>query len=904
MNDAPRAPRPVRIACVVYGAAVRLFPPGFRRRFGTELTGAFAASARDRYAQSGLVGVVRLAARASLDGLVQAVGERWADWRGREPGLGQLTAAARVPGTGSQGPRTRALEALGQDVRFALRVLRRMPGFSAAVILTVALGTGAATTIFAVVRGVVLRPLPFPDSERVVRLCETNPSVGAWCGSSPANVADWVRQVPALESAGVARSEPFIGVESGASYGVRGGIASPGFFRVLRVQPVQGRLFTEADLPAGANQVVIVSDRFWRRHLNADPEAVGRVVVLDGRACRVAGVLAPDAYLPTFDVVDVWKPLTASVDDTSDRSWRGFLAIGRLADGASEAQLDAQLDAARARLTAAYPAANAGWGVRTVGLREDLVGSISATLWVFQVAVGFILLIACANVAGLLLVRATARAPEFAVRASLGAGTGRLVRQLLTESLVFSLAGGALGFALAALAIRAFVSLAPPTIPRLDAVSIDGTVALVSLALVALSAAVFGLPPARQASRADLAAVTKGLRHTRSGETRLRSVLVVGELALALVLLIGAGLVGRAFTRLLSWDSGFDRAGVAESWMLAPADRYPTTAAAVRVLEHIRDAAATVPGVRHAALGSAGPLFGGEETGTAAVDGRAATEASPTIRWYDVGPGYFGTLGRRLVQGRDIRADDVAGSAPVAVVNQALVHRVFRDASPIGHEITVAEHASRIVGVVSDIRAYPPGQPGASEIFWPIQQYPRQAAYLILQFDPGTVGLEVAVQRRAAEVDPSVQLTTFVGLDRIFNRTLVSPRFVMLLFGVFASIAVMLAAVGVYGVVAYLVASRTREIGLRVTLGATPRRAVLHVMGHAARLAALGVGLGLAAALGLGRWVDSLLFGLPHDDPVTVIGSATLFALVALVASYLPARRASRIDPLTALRAE
>lgn len=899
-----RPPGPIRIACGVYAAAVRLFPREFRRRFGAELTAAFAASASDRYAGQGATGLLRLTARAGIDVVRQAAGERWASWRGREPGLEELTAVGHRTDDGSRAQRTRVLAALVQDIRFAGRVLRRMPGFSAAVILTIALGIGATTTIFAVVRGVVLRPLPFPDSERVVRLCETNASMGGWCGSSPANVADWVRQVPALESAGVGRGEPFIGAENGASFGVRGGIASPGFFRVLRQQPALGRLFTDADLPEGANQVVIVSNGFWRRHLQADPAAVGRFIQLDGRSCRIVGVLPADAYLPTLGFVEVWKPLTASVDDTSDRSWRGFVAIGRLADGASKPQVDAELDAARARLTAAYPAANAGWGVRTVGLREDMVGPISGTLWVFQAAVAFVLLIACANVAGLLLVRATSRAPEFAVRASLGAGTGRLVRQLLTESLVFSAAGGALGLGLASLATRLFVSLAPPSIPRLDAVSIDGTVALVSLGLATLSAALFGLPPARQALRADLAAVTKGLRHTRAGETRLRSTLVVAELALALVLLIGAGLVGRAFTRLLAWDSGFDRANVAESWMLAPSDRYPTTPEAVRVLDQIRDAAATVPGIRQVGLGSAGPLFGGEETGTAAIDGRPAGDGSPTIRWYDIGPGYFQTLGRRIIRGRDITVDDVAQGPPVAVVNEALVRQVFHGENPIGHEVTLEQHPSRVVGVVSDIRPYRPDRPSPPEVYWPIRQFPRGAAYLIMQIDPGVAGVEAAVRRRAAAIDPNVQLTAFVSLETIFDRTLVSPRFVMLLFGVFALVAVVLAAVGVYGVVAFVVASRTREIGLRVTLGATPRRAVLLVLGHAARLAALGVGLGLVAALGLGRWLDTLLFGLRHDDPVTVIGSAAVFALVALAASYLPARRASRVDPLSALRAE
>ena len=374
--------------------------------------------------------------------------------------------------------------ALIRDLRFAVRTLLRAPTFTIAVVVTMMLGIGATTSMFTVVNSIVLRPLPFPGSDRVVTLCETSPRVADRCVASPANVADWARASRALESAGVARTEAFIATtETGAS-SVRGGIASPGFFQVLQVRPALGRLIEDRDMPRGANTVALVSDGFWRRTLGGDPGAVGRALALDGRAVTVIGVLPADAYFPDIGSVDVWKPLTASVDNAENRNWRGFMALGRLSPGASLVSLRAELDVIRGRLAAAYPDANAGWGVRVADLRDQTVGPARATLWIFTATSAFVLLIACANVAGLLLVRATRRAPEFAVRASLGAGGGRLVRQLLTESLVLALTGGFLGLLLAGWTTRAFVSMAPATIPRLAEVAVDRRAALFTGAAV------------------------------------------------------------------------------------------------------------------------------------------------------------------------------------------------------------------------------------------------------------------------------------------------------------------------------------------------------------------------------------------------------------------------------------
>jgi putative ABC transport system permease protein len=797
-------------------------------------------------------------------------------------------------------------DSLIRDLRFAVRTLLKAPAFTVAVVVTMMLGIGATTSMFTVVNSIVLRPLPFPESDRVAALCETSPRMAGRCVASPANVADWARASRALESAGVARTEPFIAQTETGPLGVRGGIASPGFFRVLRVTPALGRLLEDRDMARGANTVALVSDGFWRRTLGGDPTAVGRTLALDGRVFTVIGVLAADVYIPDIGFVDVWKPLTASFDNVENRNWRGFIALGRLAPGASPASLRAELEVIRGRLTAAYPASNAGWGVRVADLRDQTVGPARATLWIFMATTAFVLLIACANVAGLLLVRATRRAPEFAVRASLGAGGGRLVRQLLTESLVLALMGGFLGLLLASWTTRAFVLMAPGSIPRLDEVAIDGRVALFTVLLSVATALLFGLAPARQASKMNLGTTLKGRHHGSSRETRLRSSLVVAEIALAFVLLVGAGLLTRTFGRLLQWDPGFEREGVVTSWMLAPSSTYRTTAAAVGVLERAREAVAAVPGLRSVGLGSAGPLFGCCETGALSVEGRPDVEPSKAtpVNWFDVSPEYFDALGIALVKGRGFTPADAAGAPNVAVINQALARRFFPGTDPIGQRVTVMDYVSQIVGVIADVRPYQPDRSTPPEIYWPIRQYPRLAAYLVMRMTPGLEGLEKTIRARVATVDPNVQINPVMSLDDKFARELVGPRFNVLLIGALAFVAVALAAVGVFGVIAYSVASRTREIGVRMALGATPKQLVASVVRQGMTLAAVGIVFGLAGALAMGRFLTALLYGLEPTDGVTLAVTLVGFGLIAAAASYLPARRAARVDPLTALRQE
>jgi len=790
------------------------------------------------------------------------------------------------------------------DIRFGVRTFLKAPAFTAPVVTTIALAVGATTAIFAVADSIVLRPLPFFESERVVALCETNPVAAGWCGASPMNVADWARMTPALDSAGVARSESVIAMSDSENYAVRGGIASPGFFRVLRAAPLLGRGLEDRDLPGGSNHVAVLSHDFWRLRFAGDPAIVGRSLVLDQTPYTIIGVMPADSWLPgPLSEVQIWKPLTASVDNVANRSWRGFTAIGRMADGVSRERLRTELGVVHAQLASAYSGANRDWGLNIVGLREHTVGDARPTLWIFLASAACVLLIACGNVAGLLLVRMTARTGEFAVRASLGAGRRRLVQQLMTENVLLSLLGGALGLLLAVWATAAFVAVAPASIPRLDEVGIDRRIVLFAFGLATLTAVIFGLAPLRRAWRTDLTTTLRGIRSGDAGDYRLRSAFVVLQLSLALVLLFGAGLLTRGFARLMQWDPGFDRRNVVTTWMLPP--KVGGGGATVNLMEQVRDAVATLPGVEQAALGSAGPLFGGEETGRLQIQGRRdiAPDEAPSVQWFDIDPYYVDALGIRILRGRGLASTDTAVSAPVALVNDALVRRFFPAESPLGREVIVQGHVAAVVGVVADVKPLRADQPTGPQIYWPIQQFRRGAAYLILRTNPAAGTVERSVKARTATIDPRIQLSTLVTLDDQFAKRMVSPRFNMLLLAAFALVAVLMSAVGAYGLNASVVESRTHEFGVRLALGASSGQLARSVILRGMSLAAIGIVCGCAGALMAGALLTSLIYGVPARDPWTLTASAALLTVVAAAACWLPARRASHADAVAALRA-
>lgn len=792
-----------------------------------------------------------------------------------------------------------------QDLRYALRTLRADRGFTLAIVATIALGIGANTAIFTVLNGIVLRPLPFPDSERVVILSETHPSAGDYWIASPPNVADWAAASRTIETFGLARGYPFTMRTEEGLISVQGGIATPGWFDIHAIEAARGRLLREEDLLEGNNRVAILSHAYWTKRFGASEETVGASIMMDGEPYTVIGILPPDVWIHRLGYVQVWRPLTSVSDDVFLRSWRGFTALGRLAPGATLEQARQEMEGIRAGLAERYPDTNGDWGLRIAPLRERVSAPVRSTLIIFLGAVGFVLLIGCSNVANLMLVRATGRSREFAVRASLGAGRTRMVRQVLTESLLLSILGGVMGLLVASWGTRVFLALAPGDIPRLGEIGVDGGVLGFTLLLIVVTAGLFGLPPALQASRTDLTRVMGSARSTDRSGHRLRGILVAGELALALMLLMGAGLMTRGFARLLRWEPGFDTSGIHTVWALAPFDKFDDGQSITEMFDRVAAAIRALPEIEAVGQTSAGPLFGGLERSPFRLEGRPLVdEALPSVRWYDIAPDYFPALGVPILRGRGITGADRAGTEPVAVINETMAARYWPGGDPIGARLTIRGSTMRIVGIVQDIRPFKPDRPVMPEIYWPKRQHPRGATYYLVRARGEVPGLQRLIKERATTVEPALQLSGFMPMEEIVDRRLISPRFNMLLVVLFAALAVVLAAVGTYGVLACTVVRRRRDIAIRIAVGACPGRIVREVVGYGMRLALIGLVAGSAGALALTRVLTSLLHGLSPTDPATYMAVTLLFGAVAICASWLPARRAAATDPMVSLRME
>jgi putative ABC transport system permease protein len=794
------------------------------------------------------------------------------------------------------------------DLKYSLRKLARSPGFAAVAIVTLGLGIGANTAIFSVVNSILLRPLPFPEAERLVIVCEENPAVAGYCIASPPNVEDWSEQSRTIEELGVGRDWPFILKLEGASEGLNGGLATPGFFRVLGLRPQLGRLFLPEDQELGRNNVAVLSYGLWLSRFGGDPEIINREITLDDRSFMVVGVLPAGVRVPQLEGIEIWTPLHIDPRDEQHREWRGFRAYGRLAPGATLGEAQDEMNVIADRLARSYPTTNEGWAISVAYLQDQVVGSIRATLLIFLGAMGFVLLIGCANVANLLLARATERRREFAVRAAIGAGRWPLVRLLLTESLVLALLGGALGLLLSLWAVDAFVALAPGNIPRLSEVGVDSLVLAFATLLSVVTCIVFGLAPAVYATRLELSqAVKEGDQRSpgRSG-FRLRSALVITEVALALVLLIGAGLLTRSFVRLLSWEPGFDRSNLMVVWLLASDGKYSNAHQVAELFRLAVEEVESLPTVVSVGATSAGPLFGGREPDEFTIAGRPTPQPGeyPVARRYDVGPNYFRTLGTPLLRGRGFTDTDAQTAPPVAIVNETLARRYFPGVDPLGQQVTMLGGPMTIVGVVADVQPLRVGDPIEPEIYWPYRQRPRYATYLLIRTASDPANAVRPIESRLQALDPDMEISSFRTMEELLDRQLVRPRFNMLLIGVFASVALLLAAIGIYGVISYSVAQRTREIGVRVALGAEERDIFGSVVGRGMILSVSGIAIGLVGALAVTRVLSSLLVGVRPTDPLTFAAIAALLMLVAFLASYVPARRASRVDAIVALRSE
>jgi predicted permease len=768
----------------------------------------------------------------------------------------------------------------------------------------------AATAIFTVVDSIVFRPLDLPDSHRIVIVCEDHARLGGACIASPATTEDFRRATSTLSELGWGRGWPFHLTDEQGSEGVRGGLATASFFRALGVQPELGRLFADDEVGPDRDGVVVLSHALWTERYGRDPGAVGSTVWLEGEPYAVVGVL-PERFAAPFDLdgIELWKPPHVDVADPPVRGWRGFRAIGRLADGASLAAAEAELTGVYAGLAERHEEIDDEWRLRVDALQRVVVGDSRLVLLAFLGGAGLLLAIVCANVANLVLARGLARRSELAVRAALGAERGRLVRQILSESLILAVAATAIAVLLASGASRVLLAVAPPDIPRLDEVALDARViGAAGLAALVLTAA-FALLPALRVTSWNLGQVLKsGAREGEErGSGRLRGGLLAAELALAVVLLASAGLLTRSFTRWLDWEPGFDHGSLLAVSVFVDTGKHPTRARFMDVLRQGEARVAALPGVVSAATASAGPLFGG---GDGAAD-FATEEADPTgplpsAWWYDIGPGYFATLGLPVVRGRELTEADGPDVEPVAVVNEAFARVGWADGEAVGRTVRLPELEATftIVGVVADVPPLRPGVAARPEIYWANRQRGRPAPFLLVRttVDPATVA--PAVTAALLEVDPDLSLGTPYTLTSSEARALVRPRFQALVMLALALVALVLSAVGVYAVVSYAAERRVREMGIRRALGASTGRVVGLVVRTSVAVSAVGVAAGLLAALWVGRLIRGMIPGVPAGDPVSLGGAALVLLGAAALAAAVPALRAGRADPLAAIKVD
>ncbi len=799
------------------------------------------------------------------------------------------------------------------DARHTFRALRRNPGFALVAILTLGLGIGATTAIFSVVNGVLFRDLPFPEPDRLVSICETFPDDPGLCvTASTPNAADWADRSGSFQEIGVFRWWGHIldtpeGAESVSSL-----IANPDFFRVMGYQPAVGRVFRNEDQLEGNRKRAVLDHDFWEARFGSDPGVVGTTILLSGEPFEVVGVLQDGQKPPAMSGErgsDVWLPLHFDPRDNERRDWRGFYAVGRLNPDATLEIARQELEAIHQRLLDEYPEANRDWGLQVSTLHERIVGGLRGTLLLFLGAVALVLLITLANIANLILARLSSRTSEMGIRTALGAGIPRLTGQLMTEGLILALLGGALGFLIAWFGTPVFLSLAPARIPRLAEVDMDTPVLLFTLGLAALSTVVFGIAPLARASRAR---PMEALRQSRHGRRRgplggTNGILVVSEVALALSLLVGAGLLIRSFAAFHRWEPGIDRDHLLVVSASVSTGAYQGENAIISLYRTLDRELLALPGVRSVARSSAGPLFGGWESDQIlrAEEAEAGATTHPA-RWYDVSPSFFEALGVPVLHGRALSPEDNSAAPMVMVVNQTLADRLWPGEDPLGKEVWLEMHdgTRRVVGVVADVPPLDPDAPPEAEMYWPQAQYTRPFTYFIIRTEGDPDSVQRLIADRIRSVDPDIQVGAANDYESLLGRQLVQPRFNMLLIGVFSAVALILAGIGIYGVVSRSVAARTREIGVRVALGARRALVVRQVVGQSVGLAGVGVALGLALALALSRFIRGFLHGVAPIDPLTYVSVALGLFGVAVLASLLPALTASRIDPMESLREE
>jgi predicted permease len=801
------------------------------------------------------------------------------------------------------------LQTLWQDLRYGIRVLSNSPGFTIVAVLTLALGIGANTAIFSVVNAVLLRSLPYPEPERLVRLYWQFEKDEIEAVTS-LEFEFWKDHSTSFEAvAGISPTNSGFNLAGGAEpQRVRGLQVSEGFFKVLDVSPILGRAFLPEEDRPGGSPVVIIGDGLWRSYFGGDPDLIGKQAHLNGRSYTIVGILPPGFQSET--PVDVLLPL--QLQPTANNDGENTEMIARLKAGVTREQAQVESEQVFSSFRHEFPnhakPNDRGMGIRSY--QESIVGDVVKVLWLLLGAVGFVLLIACANIANLLLARGTARKGEIAIRLALGASRGRVIRQLLTESCLLALIGGVLGLLIAHWCVPALLAITPKDLPRLGEVKLDYGATLFAIGASLLTGLLFGIVPALRITRLDLSSAIKASGRTGTGrsDSRVRGLLIVSEVALSLVLLIGAGLMIKSLIRLYEVGLGFDPNNLTATQISLTSEKYKTTAPVWAFEQQVLDRISGLPGVVAAATSSNVPMERGLRSG-AAIRGRAS-ERSFQIR--AISPKYFAALGIPVISGR-VFDDSVSGSSvPVAVINETLAHSYWPEGDLLGDEISIFGKKRQVVGVVGDIREIGLDQPVEPTIYLPMAQMPDGLTVMMNRWfvtawlirTDRSLDLSKAIRDAVREADPQMPVASIRPMSGIINASTASRRFILVLMGIFASLALVLTAVGIYGVLSYQVTQRTHELGIRMALGAKQWNVVKLIVGEGMALTLVGVAVGLAAAYAMMRLLSSLLYEVSATDPLIFAGISLLLTGVALVACLVPARRATRVDPMIALRYE
>jgi predicted permease len=802
---------------------------------------------------------------------------------------------------------------LRQDLHYAVRALRRSPGFTLTALITLALGIGANTAIFSVVRAVLLEPLPFAAVDRTVRVWHVNPSTGMNRGAvSEPNFKDWRAESRLTEAmGGFFFADGLTGMDltgQGDPQRLAGALVTDGFFETLGTPAFLGRtLLPEENVP-GNDRVTVLSYGLWANRFGANPAIVGQRITLNGQPFVVAGVMPASFTYPADRAIDLWIPLSFfGPDDIGRERHKGFLAvIARTRPGVTSSQLHTELTGIASRLAREYPA-NPGWtDVAVAPIRDSIIGEVKTPLLVLMAAVGMLLLITCVNVASLLLARATGRQRELAMRAALGAGRGRIARQLLTESMTLALAGGGLGVMLGVVAVRGLAAAGGAELPRADTVQVDGAVLGFTLAISLISGVLFGLVPVLRASAGNLQGALRAGSRGSAGNAgqRLRSGLVIAEVALAVILVIGAGLATKSFGRLLAVNPGFSP-GNALVVRIRVGDGYATREAQEGYYQTVVDRVRALPGVQAAGVTRDLPLRGNGELVRPGIPGRGlAPEQIPAAQLHQVSTDYFKAMGIPLRAGRSFELTDRQGAPTVFVVNEELARRFWPGENAVGKTLAFGTSELQVVGVVGDVRQRGLAEAVEPTIYIHVMQNFRSGMSIVARTAGDPLGYANAVRQAIWSVDKGQTITEVTTLDAVVGRAVSRPRLVAWLLALFGAIGLSLGGLGIYGVLAYAVNQRRQEIGVRVALGASPRSVLSLIVGRGMLLAGAGVVIGVAGAWVLTRSMQTVLYDIRPSDPLTFVQVVLVLLGASLLASWLPARRALKIDPVTALRAD